>query len=172
MPQKLEEITEKIHHTFDVCTMERDRALTQARTLTRHCANAIRAIHRDEQALAREHLEEARQLVQSLRENLKDLPELFYAGYTQDAFKEYAEAALVYALIDHGEFPAPDDLNLEASTYLQGLAEAVGELRRRCLDMLLKNNPAEAERLMTEMDDMRFWLQWTIQMQSLAAYED
>jgi predicted translin family RNA/ssDNA-binding protein len=66
MPQKLEEIAEKIHLTFDVCTEERDRALTQARTLTRHCANAIRAIHRDEQALAREHLGEARQLVQSL----------------------------------------------------------------------------------------------------------
>ena len=87
MPQKLEEIAEKIHHSFEVCTSERDRALTQARTLTRHCANAIRAIHRDENTLALEHLEEARQLVQSLRENLKDLPELFYAGYTQDALQ-------------------------------------------------------------------------------------
>jgi translin len=57
-------------------------------------------------------------------------------------------------LIDHGELPSPEDLNLESSTYLQGLAETVGELRRRCLDMLLKNNPAEAERLMGEMDDI------------------
>src|SRR4030043_1512271 len=150
MPDKLDDIAEKIHRSFEVCTSERDRALTQARTLTRHCANAIRAIHRDEYSLAREHLEDARQLVQSLRDNLKDLPELFYAGYTQDAFKEYAEASLVYALIDNGDFPSPEDLNLEAATYLQGLAEAVGELRRRCLDMLLKNKSAEAERFMTK----------------------
>jgi translin len=154
MPQKLDEIAEKIHHSFEICTSERDRALTQARTLTRHCANAIRAIHRDEFSLAREHLESSRQLVQSLSENLADLPELFYAGYTQDAMKEYAEAALVYALIDNGEYPSPDDLGLEAATYLQGLAEAVGELRRRCLDMLLKDKPAEAERLMVKMDDI------------------
>ncbi|OGO12924.1 MAG: haloacid dehalogenase [Chloroflexi bacterium RBG_16_47_49] len=154
MPRKLEEIAEKIHHSFEICTSERDRALTQARTLTRHCANAIRAIHRDEQELARQHLGEARQLVQSLRENLKDLPELFYAGYTQDALKEFGEAALTYALIDNHDFPSPDDLNLEAATYLQGLAEAVGELRRRCLDMLLKDKPADAERLMGEMDDI------------------
>jgi translin len=154
MPQKLEEIAEKIHHSFEICTSERDRALTQARTLTRHCANAIRAIHRDEYALANEHLQEAQQLVQAMRENLKDLPELLYAGYTQDAFKEYAEAALVYALINNGDFPSPDDLGLESATYLQGLAEVVGELRRRCLDMLLKNNPEEAERLMAEMDDI------------------
>jgi len=154
MPLKLEDIAESIHQSFQVCTSERDRALTQARTLTRHCANAIRAIHRDEDALAQEHLKEARLLVQSLRDNLKSLPDLFYAGYTQDALKEYAEAALVYALIDNGDFPSPDDLLLEPATYLQGLAEAVGELRRRCLDMLLKGNPNEAVRLMEEMDDI------------------
>ncbi len=154
MSQKLEEIADRIHRSFEVCTEERDRALAQARTLTRHCANAIRAVHRDEHPLAREHLEEARQLVQSLRENLASLPELFYAGYTQDALKEYAEAALVYALINNNDFPSHEDLLLEPATYLQGLAEAVGELRRRILDMLLKGNPAEAERLLGEMDDI------------------
>jgi translin len=154
MPDKLEEIAEKIHRSFEVCTEERDRALAQARTLTRHCAHAIRAIHRDENALARQHLDEALELVKSLRKNLANLPELFYAGYTQDALKEYAEAALVYALINNNDFPAPEDLLLEPSTYLQGLAEAVGELRRRTLDMLLKENASEAKRLLGEMDDI------------------
>ncbi len=154
MPEKLEDIAEKIHQSFEMCTTERDRALTQARTLTRHCANAIRAVHRDEHDLALEHLGEARQLVQSLRDNLQGLPDLFYAGYTQDALKEYAEAALVYALINDNSFPAPEDLMLEPATYLQGLAEAVGELRRRVLDSLLKDKPSEAERLLGEMDDI------------------
>jgi translin len=154
MPQKMEDIAEKIHKSFEICTAERDRALTQARTLTRHCANAIRAIHRNDYELAHQHLNDARLLTQSLRDNLKDFPELFYAGYTQDALKEYAEASLVYALINNGNFPTPDDLSLEPATYLQGLAEAVGELRRRCLDMLLNDNPKEAERLMGEMDDI------------------
>src|SRR5512137_327441 len=125
MPQKLEDIAERIHHSFEVCTNERDRALAQTRTLTRHCANAIRAVHRDENELARQHLDEARQLVQALRTNLENLPDLFYAGYTQDALKEYAEAALVYALINKNSFPDPSDLLLEPATYLQGLAEAV-----------------------------------------------
>ncbi len=154
MPQSLEEIAEKIHQSFEVCTSERDRALAQARTLTRHCANAIRAIHRDEDDLAQEHLKEARLLARSLHDNLKDLPDLYFAGYTQDALKEFAEASLVYALIDDHDFPSPDDLVLEPATYLQGLAEAVGELRRRCLDMLLKDNAEEARRLMGKMDDI------------------
>jgi translin len=154
MPEKLEDIAEKIHHSFEECTAERDRALAQARTLTRHCANAIRAVHRDEDQLARQHLDDARHLVHELRDNLADMPELFFAGYTQDALKEYAEASLVFALINSNDFPGPDDLLLESSTYLQGLAEAVGELRRRVLDMLLKGNPQEAERLLGEMDDI------------------
>lgn len=154
MAHKLEDIAEQIHHSFEVCTGERDRALAQARTLTRHCANAIRAVHRDDGKLARQHLEEARNLVQSLRQNLKDLPELFYAGYTQDALKEYAEAALVFALINNNDFPEPQDLHLEPATYLKGLAEAVGELRRRVLDMLMKDNATEAGRLLAEMDDI------------------
>jgi translin len=154
MAHKLEDIADEIHRSFEVCTSERDRALAQARTLTRHCANAIRAVHRDEGEPARQHLSEARQLVGSLRENLKDLPELFYAGYTQDALKEYAEASLVYALINNNDLPEPQDLLLEPATYLKGLAEAVGELRRRVLDMLLKDNASEAGRLLAEMDDI------------------
>ncbi len=154
MPQKLEVIADKIHRSFEICTGERDQALAQARTLTRHCANAIRAVHRDELSLASEHLEEARSLAKSLRDNLANLPELFYAGYTQDALKEYAEAALVHALINNNEFPSHEDLQLEPATYLQGLAEAVGELRRRVLDMLLKENATEAGRLLGEMDDI------------------
>ena len=52
------------------------------------------------------------------------------------------------------ELPDFKDLFLEPATYLQGLADAAGELRRRCLDMLLKENPDEAQRLLGLMDDI------------------
>jgi translin len=147
-------IAEGIHQAFEGRTAARDRALAQARTLTRNCANAIRAIHRDESPLALEHLAEARQLVDFLHTYLTDYPDLYHAGYTQDALKEFAEASLVYALIFDQPAPSPDQLHLEYATYLQGLAEAVGELRRRCLDMLLKGHPQEAVRLLEVMDDI------------------
>jgi translin len=151
---KLEETAERIHTAFETRTAARDRALTQARTLTRHCANAIRAIHRDETQTASQHLLEAGKLAEELHSELAGYPDLYYAGYTQDALKEYAEANLVNALINDKLLPSPEDLGLEPSTYLQGLAEAVGELRRRCLDDLLKGHSAEAERLLSEMDDI------------------
>jgi len=151
---RLEETAERIHTAFETRTAARDRALTQARTLTRHCANAIRAIHREESPLVSQNLLEASRLAQELRCELADYPDLYYAGYTQDALKEYAEANLVNALVNNKPLPGPEDLDLEPSTYLQGLAEAVGELRRRCLDVLLNGHSTEAVRLLEEMDDI------------------
>lgn len=149
-----DEIAERIHQDFEQRTAARDQALTQARSLTRACANAIRATHRNEDDLARQLLADAGQLAQGLRNNLTGYPDLYYAGYTQDALKEYAEAQLVFALLHGMEPPRCIDLNLETATYLQGMAECVGELRRRCLDMLLHDNPEEAQRLMGLMDDI------------------
>jgi translin len=150
----LEEIAERIHQSFEARTAARDKALSQARTLTRHCANAIRAIHRQENEQAMQNMHEARQLVTALRTNLVEYPDLYYAGYTQDALKEFAEANLVYALVNDLSLPSPEELELENSTYLQGLAESVGELRRRCLDALLHGQSQEAERLLIHMDDI------------------
>ena len=150
----LEEIAEKIHQSFETRTAARDRALSQARMLIRHCANAIRAVHRDENENVEEHLREARLLVDALRGDLGSYPDLFHAGYTQDALKEYAEANLVYALVNNKSIPSPAELHLEDATYLQGLAEAASELRRRCLDLLLKENSEEAERMLSYMDDI------------------
>jgi len=152
--QDLDLIAEKIRSSFETRTLARDQALARARTLTRHAANAIRAIHRSENDLAQEHIAEARSLAESLRIDLSVYPDLFYAGYTQDALKEYAEANITYALINDLTLPTPEELGLENATYTNGLAEVTGELRRRCLDILRQGYSSEAERLLGCMDDI------------------
>ena len=153
--QNLDVIVEQIRLNFDARTASRDRALADARVLTRHCANAIRAVHRDETEAMQEHLAEARKLAGSLHKDLaKKYPDLYFAGYTQDALKEFAEASITCALVRDQPLPTPEELDLPAFTYLNGLAESIGEMRRRCLDMLRRDNSAEAERLLGHMDDI------------------
>jgi translin len=152
---KLEQIANRIRDEFDAQNDARDRALSQTRTLTRHCAHAIRAVHRMERQNAQEELENAARIVDALVNTLKhNHPSLYFAGYTQDALKEFAEARIVYALVDNEHLPTPEDLELEPATYLRGLAEAVGELRRRILDILRGGHSIEAERLLKHMDDI------------------
>ena len=152
--KNLDEISERIRNSFDARTATRDGAINRARTLTRHCANAIRATHREEGELALQNLHQARDLAEALRADLHDYPDLYYAGYTQDSLKEYAEANIVFALVSKNDLPNPEELGLEYATYLQGLAEAAGELRRRCLDILRHGHSEEAERLLSHMDDI------------------
>lgn len=151
---KLEAITEQIRKVFDARTSARDLALAQARQLTRACSLAIRAVHRDEVDTMKTHLEEARQLADTLRSSLAQYPDLFYAGYTQDALKEFVEANVTCSLIRNEPLQTPEDLLVDSSTYLNGLAEVVGELRRRTLDILRHGYSQEAERLLGIMDEI------------------
>jgi translin len=95
----LDRISDQIRMEFDRKTARRDAALAQARQLTRHASLAIRAIHREDEAEAERELESARELARDLREGLKADPDLYFAGYTQDALKEFVEAELTVALI-------------------------------------------------------------------------
>jgi translin len=152
--QKLEAITEQIRKVFDARTSARDLALAQARQLTRACSLAIRAVHRDDVDTMKAQLAEASQLADTLRSSLSQYPDLFYAGYTQDALKEFVEANVTCALIRNEPLQTPEDLFVEPATFLNGLAEVVGELRRRTLDILRHGYSAEAERLLGIMDEI------------------
>jgi len=151
---KLESIADQIRKDFDVRTAARDKALTSARQLTRACSLAIRAAHRLDSDVMAGQLEEARSLAQTLRADLTDYPDLFHAGYTQDALKEFVEANVTCALIQKQPLATPEELGVSGSTYLNGLAEVVGELRRRALDILRQGYSPEAETLLGHMDDI------------------
>lgn len=151
---KLESIADLIRQNFDVRTAKRDEALKQARQLTRACSLSIRAVHRDDMEAMVASLTEAQKLADRLREDLRDHPELFYAGYTQDSLKEFVEANVTCALIQNKPLQTPQDLGVEDATYLNGLAEVIGELRRRTLDILRSGYSEEVERLLGHMDDI------------------
>jgi len=151
---KLETIAERIRQNFDVRTSKRDEALKKARQLTRACSLAIRAVHRDDKEAMEGNLAEAQTLADILRDELKDHPELFFAGYTQDSLKEFVEAKVTCALIQNQQLQTPEELGVQDATYLNGLAEVVGELRRRTLDILRSGYSEEAERLLGYMDEI------------------
>ena len=151
---KLEDIADQIRKRFDARTKAREQALAIARQLTRACSLAIRAVHRDEAGVMDGYLAEARRLANALRKDLANHPDLFYAGYTQDALKEFVEANVTCALIQNKALLTPEELNVGEATYLNGLAEVVGELRRRTLDILRHGYSQEAERLLGYMDEI------------------
>jgi translin len=151
---KLEKIAEQIRHSFDQRNSARDEALKQARQLTRACSLAIRAVHRNDFDIMEANLADAQAIADKLRNDLRGHPDLYYAGYSQDSLKEFVEANVTCALIQNQALQTPEELGVEYSTYLNGLAEVIGELRRRILDILRSGYSQEAERLLNHMDDI------------------
>jgi len=154
MPIDLEALSDRIRESFERQNQTRDEALAQSRNLTRHAARAIRAIHREDADLAYENLKQADILANALREGLSQDPDLYFSGYAQDALKEYCEAHLTVATILNKDWPSPEDLKVEFATYLNGMSEVVGELRRRIMDIMREGHSKEVERLLDVMDDI------------------
>ncbi len=153
--EKLELIAEQIREKFDAQTEARDKALSTSRTLIQHCSKAIRAVHRDDDEGMNEHLAQATLLAKTFKDDLlPEHPDIYHTGYTQDALKEFVEAEVTCALIKEKPLVTLDQLDVPHATYLKGLSEVVGELRRRTLDELRSGYSQEAERLLTQMDEI------------------
>jgi translin len=131
----------------------RETAIANGRNIIRSSANAIRSIHRGELDKARELMSNAHALLSESTAALDGHPDV-NIGILNDAAKEYAEARLYMALA-HGEnLPMPEELGMRMAPYLNGLGEAVGELRRRLLDKLRAEELDEAEQILEMMDDV------------------
>lgn len=135
---------------FESLSAVRDRAVTDGRALVRLAANAIRALHRGEDA--DDLLGDARALKESLGASTGPYPSVYWAGYVQDAMKEYAEAEITAALLRGTSLPVAEALGVEDAAWLNGLAEAASELRRDVLDALRGDDTGRAEHLLGMMD--------------------
>jgi translin len=150
----LDTIIEKIRATFTARNATRDLTLGRSRELIRFCSLTIRAVHREEFAEAAHMLNTAKQAAAAMKADIAAHPELYYTGYTQDSLKELTEACCVFAIVQHQSIPTPEEIEVDEAAYLNGLAEAASELRRRALDLIRRDRVDEAERMLTAMDDI------------------
>lgn len=154
----LDGIIDRIVTTLKRKNEVRDLTLQRSREMIRFCANSIRATHRHEFTEADELLAQAKAAAALMILDVQPYPDLYFAGYVQDATKELAEAAITLAVITGQPLPSPESLNIEYAAYLNGLGEATGEMRRYALDSMRRDALEDAERLLGIMDDVYTYL--------------
>lgn len=151
--QNIEIITNNIRLIFTTRDQAREKALPLCREIIRYASTTIRAVHRQELKEAAEMLKEATGLLKNAQQ-FTDSCGVANVAYLRDAEKEYAEASIVLALVSGISLPSHDDLKIDPSSYLNGLGEAVGELRRYLLDNIRKGDLSRGEELLEMMDDI------------------
>jgi translin len=154
LTSSLNELGEQVRLYLSRQYEAREQALKLCRDAIRCSANSIRAVHRSELPEARRQLQSAGDLIRQAEQDLQPHPELYYAGFLADAQKEYAEASILLALLTGEAIPRPERLGMAPPPYLNGLGEAVGELRRHLLDQLRRGSIEKCESILSMMDDI------------------
>lgn len=152
--EDLEIIASELRPYFAAEDEAREKALRSCRRVIRYSADAIRAVHRQEQDRAKQLLDTAHELIRELNHDLSEHGKLLHAGFIHDAQKEFAEGCITSALIGRDDLPKPETLGISNSAYLDGLGESVGELRRYILDSLRREEFSRCEELLTIMDEI------------------
>lgn len=141
---EIEKVVERLMGVIDEKDELRERALKETREIIRASRETISALHDGKMSV--EAIDSARRELEDLKDSLREHGDILYSGYIQSAAQELTEAYLLYSYVSGKDMPQSEELGVEATDYLLGLCDFVGELRRHMLHSLIKKDMNGAER--------------------------
>lgn len=149
----LDKVIEEVELDLEEKDEVRELAMKTCRQILRLSSDMIYALHQsrtDKEIVA--GFRELKSKVTDVNDLLKGHYEVYYSGFVEDAMQEYVEAMLLRGAISGDSMPLPHQLKVNSSTYILGLADLIGELRRLALDSMIKGRVKEASRWVAEME--------------------
>ena len=131
-----------------------DKVMERARRARILSKQAILRIHSGEELEAGKRLEEASGLISEMDAVIEEYPALGRFDQVSAAKEEFSEASIIMGLTKSGEFPDPVALGVPMTSYLMGLGDVPGELRRQALDALRLGNIETAEARLSTMEEI------------------
>ncbi len=151
--ETLREIVEEADEELEDKDMVRELAMKSSRAIRRISKNVIQDIHRDKANDA--SLKDVQEEINKLKSIIEGHPELHHSGFLRNGYQEYAEAHILLSISEGKEPKDPDGLDITPSSYVLGLADVVGELRRMILDALTEGEIKRAKELHKKMEDVK-----------------
>jgi translin len=152
--KNLDGIIEKIDHHIGEKEKIREDALKTSRDIIICCRRGIQQLHRDQIDEAENYIKQASAKLAQLYDFTKNHPDIFHAGFVENAAQEFVEIYCLYNIMKGQDLPDPDTIQTTYSAYLLGLCDVVGELRRGALDFMLEGNTAKANEYLQHMDQI------------------
>ena len=152
--KNLDDIVNKIEKSIDDKDKIREKALRSSREIIIGCRKAIQYIHQDLTKKAEENINQASVKLTELYDITKGYPELYHAGFVENAAQELVEARCLQNIMKGEDLPDPDEMQTTYSSYLMGLCDLVGELRRIVLDSIRTGKQKNADEYLNMMEDI------------------
>jgi len=152
--KNLDKIVDKIEKNIDSKDKVREKALRSSREIITNCRKSIQLIHQSKMKDAKTKIKSAETRIQKLYDLTKEYPEIYHAGFVENAAQELVEASCFYNIMKGKDLPDPDDIKTTYSSYLMGLCDLVGELRRSTLDSIREGKGKKADNYLEMMDQI------------------
>lgn len=147
---ELEKIAKLLSETQDA----REFLLKNTREVIILCSRSIISVHKGDIKTAKMNLKKAEILLKKYQKKAKgDL-----RRYIITPEQEFVEAACLIAIVEKKEIPINKKLKVLPESYILGLLDCVGELKRMILDKIRSNDVNEAGRIFEIMENMYLYL--------------
>ncbi len=146
----LDEIAGEIEAELDEKDEIREVALKSSRAIMRLSGSALRQILKGEDES--KNLDAAREEAHRLSGVLSGHPDIYYSGFVENAFQELTEVNILRCILRDEPLKRPKDIGVHTVSYLLGLGDVVGELRRIALDSLIEGDVPKAQDCLKKME--------------------
>ncbi len=149
MDGPIEAAFEKLRRVDEV----REEIIRLSRLIGRSSRRLVILVHRGRISEAESMLEEVRGLVRQALATAGDFLWLLY-GILRTPIQEYVEGAVFLSIAQGKRIPSYEELSVDPSTYLLGIADSVGEARRLVLNLLKEWEIERAESILSVMEGL------------------
>ncbi|MCM8766827.1 MAG: hypothetical protein NC816_02055 [Candidatus Omnitrophica bacterium] len=156
MKKKLKKLKSKILKFLEDEDKVREESLKVLREITRTAVNSIKKIHQGNLKNSKIEIDNSIKKLKEIKNKLKKYPEIYYQGFLHQSEKEVIEAKALYEIIVNKEIPEINDF--DPVSYLHGIAESLGEIRRFILDKMRKGEKENIEKYLEIMDEIYFFI--------------
>lgn len=128
----------------------REFLLKNTREIITLCSKSIIAVHKDDLVTAKKTLKKADTLLKRYRKKTQ----LGLDRYLITPEQEFVEASCLIAIVEHRMIPSDTELSVMPESYVLGLLDCVGELKRQVFDKIRLGQTDDATRIFEIMENL------------------
>ena len=129
---------------------DREFLLKNTRQIIILCSKSIIAVHKDEMSTGKKYLKQADVLLKKYKKKASGSLQRYLITPEQ----EFVEAACLIAIVEHYEIPSDKKLAVMPESYVLGLLDCIGELKRQVFDKIRTGQIDEATRIFEIMEEL------------------
>ena len=139
-----------ISKSLKASNASREFLIKNTRDVVILCSHSIIAVHKGDLRLAKQKLKKAEVV---LKKNQKKAGDKFQK-YIITPEQEFVEAHSFLAVVENKEIPSLKSLKVSEESYVLGLLDCIGELKRLVLDNIRKGQLEKADRIFDVMENL------------------